>query len=161
MFTQSVRIFPPSTRWPFDIKKANELAEELMARRAELRDELQDMFPSTTEEMKTPKGWQVEVDGKTYTAATKGGLKLVLKENKLKQVLADKAVKTGNKTKTVPFNPNSRDQIAERLMALGYELPTENDGKTYKVDETVLKGIDHPIAADLLSFLAVHHQTEI
>ena len=40
-------------------------------------------------------------------------------------------------------------------MSLGYELPTENDGKTYKVDEAVLKGIDHPIAADLLSFLLV------
>lgn len=140
--------------WPFDIKKANELAEELMARRAELRDELQDMFPSTTEEMKTPKGWTVEVDGKTYTAATKGGLKLVLKENKLKQVLADKAAKTGNKTKTIPFNPNSRDQIAERLMKMGWE-PEAYEGKRPKIDEAVLKEIDKPEAKLLLEYLLI------
>jgi DNA polymerase I-like protein with 3'-5' exonuclease and polymerase domains len=140
--------------WPFDVDKANELAEELMARRAELRDQLQDMFPSTTEEMKTPKGWQVEVDGKTYTAATKGGLKLVLKENKLKQVLADKAVKTGNKTKTIPFNPNSRDQIAERLMKMGWE-PEAYEGKRPKIDEAVLKEIDKPEAKLLLEYLLI------
>jgi DNA polymerase-1 len=140
--------------WPFDIKKGNDLTEELMARRAELRDELQDMFPSATEEMKTPKGWTVEVKGKPYTAATKGGLKLVLKENKLKQVLADKAVKTGNKTKTIPFNPNSRDQIAERLMKMGWK-PQAYEGKRPKIDEAVLKNIDKPEATMLLEYLLI------
>lgn len=140
--------------WPFNVAKANELTEELMARRAELRDQLQDMFPSTTEEMKTPNGWTVDVDGKTYTAPTKGGLKLVLKENKLKQVLADKAVKTGNKTKTIPFNPNSRDQIAERLMKMGWE-PEAYEGKRPKIDEAVLKQIDKPEAKLLLEYLLI------
>ena len=140
--------------WPFDVKKATKLTEELMARRAELRDQLQDMFPATTEEMKTPKGWTVEVDGKTFNAPTKGGLKLVLKEAGLKQVLADKAVKIGNKTKTIPFNPNSRDQIAERLMKMGWE-PEAYEGKRPKIDEAVLKEIDTPESKLLLEYLLI------
>jgi|TARA_B110000459_G_scaffold46278_1_gene51413 DNA polymerase-1 len=140
--------------WPFNIEKANALTEELMARRAELRDELQDMFPATTEEMKTPMGWTVEVDGKHHTAVTKVGLKGLLKEKGLKQVLADKAVKTGNKTKTSPFNPNSRDQIAERLMKMGWK-PQAYEGKRPKIDEAVLKGIDKPEAQMLLEYLLI------
>ena len=140
--------------WPFDTKRANSLTEELMARRAELRDELQDMFPSSTEEMKTPSGWTVEVDGKQHTAATKGGLKLILKEAGLKQVLADKATKLSNKTKTIPFNPNSRDQIAERLIKMGWE-PQAYEGKRPKIDESTLKSIGTPEADMLLEYLLI------
>ena len=71
------------------------------------------------------------------------------------QTLVKDAKKQGNAVKEIPFNPGSRKQIAERLMGLGYELPTENDGVSYKVDESVLRGIDHPIAEDLLSYLLV------
>ena len=140
--------------WPFDVDAATDLTETLMARRAEMRDELQDLFPATTEEMKTPKGWSVDVDGKTYHAATKGGLKLVLKEAGLKQVLANDAVKTGNKTKTVPFNPNSRDQIAERLMNMGWK-PKAYEGKRPKIDEAVLRGVETPEADMLLEYLLI------
>ena len=69
-----------------------------------------------------------------------------LKEAGLKQALVNKAVKLGNKTKTIPFNPGSRQQIAERLLDLGYELPKEPDATTPKVDESVLRSIDHPLA---------------
>lgn len=140
--------------WPFDVDAANALTETLMARRAEMRDELQEIFPATTEEMKTPKGWSVDVGGKTYHAETKGGLKLVLKESGLKQVLANDAVKTGNKTKTIPFNPNSRDQIAERLMNMGWK-PKAYDGKRPKIDEAVLRDIGTPQAEMLLEYLLI------
>jgi DNA polymerase I-like protein with 3'-5' exonuclease and polymerase domains len=109
--------------------------------------------------MKSPAGWALKVEKEdqleVFHAKTKVALKEQLKERGYPQSLVKDAVKKGNAVKEIPFNPGSRKQIAERLMALGYELPTENDGKTYKVDEAVLKGIDHPIAEELLSFLLV------
>jgi DNA polymerase I-like protein with 3'-5' exonuclease and polymerase domains len=135
----------------FDVMKAEKLELELAGTRAGLLDRLQREFPAKTEEMKTPAGWEVE----GYTAPTKAKLKLKLKEAGLKQALVNKAVKLGNKTKTILFNPGSRQQIAERLLELGYELPKEADAKTHKVDEAVLSGIDHPFAKVLLQYLLV------
>lgn len=140
--------------WPFDSAAAHDLTRTLMARRAELSDELQDMFPPTTEEMRTPKGWTVEVDGVEFSAPTKGKLKEVLKEAKLKQAYANDAVKDGYKTKTIPFNPNSRDQIAERLIKMGWQ-PEAYEGKRPKIDEAVLKGIPLPEAKLLLEYLLI------
>ena len=135
----------------FDVMKAEKLELELAGTRAGLLDRLQREFPAKTEEMKTPAGWEVE----GYTAPTKAKLKLILKEAGLKQALVNKAVKLGNKTKTILFNPGSRQQIAERLLELGYELPKEADAKTHKVDEAVLSSIDHPFAKVLLQYLLV------
>jgi hypothetical protein len=135
----------------FDIEKAEKLELKLASKRAELLDRLQKEFPAKTEEMKSPAGWEVE----GYTAPTKAKLKLILKNAGLKQSLANDAVKTGNKTKTIPFNPGSRQQIAERLLDLGYELPKEPDATTPKVDEAVLKSIDHPFAEVLCNYLVV------
>jgi len=139
----------------FDLDKADVLTAKLMGIRAKLTTDLQNAWKPTKVEMKSPAGWTLETDQATYEGKTKNDLKLQLKEAGEVQALVKNAVKTGNAVKEIPFNPGSRKQIAERLMSLGYELPTENDGKTYKVDEAVLKGIDHPIASELLSFLLV------
>ena len=139
----------------FDIDKAEKLEVKLIARRAELLDKLQNEFPAKTEEMKTPSGWRVEIDGVTYEAETKVLLKQVLKEAKQVQARAKDAVQLPMKTKTTLFNPGSRPQIAERMLELGYELPKEPDAKTPKVDEAVLKSIDHPFAAVLCEYLIV------
>lgn len=138
-----------------DMDKADYLTAKLMGIRAKLTTDLQTQWKPTKVEMKSAAGWTLTTDLATYEGKTKNDIKLKLKEAGEVQALVKDAVKTGNAVKEIPFNPGSRKQIAERLMALGYELPTENDGKTYKVDEAVLKGIDHPIAADLLSFLLV------
>ena len=135
----------------FDLDKADRLTAKLTSIRAELKDELQQMVAPKVEEMKSPAGWEVE----GYTAPTKAKLKLILKDAGLKQTLANKAVKTGNKQKTTLFNPGSRQQIAAALADLGYELPVEQDATTPKVDEGVLKKIDHPIAQKLLDYLLV------
>lgn len=135
----------------FDLDKADKLTAKLTSIRAELKDELQQMVAPKVEEMKSPAGWTVE----GYTAPTKAKLKLLLKDAGLKQTLANKAVKTGNKQKTTLFNPGSRQQIAAALLDLGYDLPKEPDATTPKVDEAVLKKIDHPIAAKLLDYLLV------
>ncbi len=135
----------------FDLDKADRLTAKLTSIRAELKDELQQMVAPKVEEMKSPAGWQVE----GYTAPTKAKLKLVLKDAGLKQSLVNDAIKTGNKQKTTLFNPGSRQQIAAALLDLGYDLPKEQDATTPKVDEGVLKKIDHPIAAKLLDYLLV------
>ena len=58
-----------------------EFISELTQRRAELKDELQVMFPPRVEEMRTPKGWSLTVnDEVTLEAETKGALKEMLKE---------------------------------------------------------------------------------
>ena len=135
----------------FDLDKADRLTAKLTSIRAELKDELQQMVAPKVEEMKSPAGWTVE----GYTAPTKAKLKLILKDAGLKQSLVNDAVKTGNKQKTTLFNPGSRQQIAAALLDLGYDLPKEPDATTPKVDEGVLKKIDHPIAAKLLDYLLV------
>jgi DNA polymerase I len=135
----------------FDLDKADRLTAKLTSIRAELKDELQQMVAPKVEEMKSPAGWTVE----GHTAPTKAKLKLVLKDAGLKQSLVNDAVKTGNKQKTTLFNPGSRQQIAAALADLGYDLPKEQDATTPKVDEGVLKKIDHPIAAKLLDYLLV------
>ena len=38
------------------------------------------------------------------------------------------------KTRTIPFNPNSRDQIADRLMKAGWK-PAHYDGKRPAINE--------------------------
>jgi hypothetical protein len=143
----------------FDIGKAEKLEMKLAGVRADLLDKLQKEFPSKQEEMKTPSGWSLEIeweDGlEIISAATKTELKKELKSRNLKQTLVKDAVKLANKTKTIPFNPGSRQQIAERLSSLGYELPIEPDAKTPKVDEAVLRSIDHPFAEVLCDYLLV------
>ena len=138
--------------WPFCVDSANALTESLMVRRAELKDDLQEMFPASVEEMKSAAGWSVVHEGVEYSAATKKDLKEALKEAGVKQVVANRAVKVGNKTKIVPFNPNSRDQICERLMKMGWE-PSAYDGKRPKIDEDVLRGIGTPAALMLVEYL--------
>jgi DNA polymerase-1 len=139
----------------FDLDKADVLTAKLMGIRAKLTTDLQNQWKPTEVEMKSPAGWTLTTDQATYEGKTKNDIKLQLKEAGEVQALVKNAVKTGNAVKEIPFNPGSRKQIAERLMGLGYELPTENDGVSYKVDEAVLRGIDHPIAEDLLSYLLV------
>jgi len=143
----------------FDLDKADVLTAKLMGIRAKLTTDLQNAWKPTAVEMKSPAGWSLEIereDGvEIINRKTKNELKQELKSRGLKQTLVKEAVKTGNAVKEIPFNPGSRKQIAERLMGLGYELPTENDGVSYKVDESVLRGIDHPIAGDLLMYLLV------
>ena len=139
----------------FDIEKAEKLELKLASKRAELLDRLQKEFPAKTEEMKTPSGWQVDIEGRAYTAETKALLKNVLKDAGEVQARVKDAVKMGNKKKTILFNPGSRQQIAERLLDLGYELPVEPDATTPKVDEAVLRSIDHPFAEVLCDYLLV------
>ena len=142
------------TGFPFDSKKAEKLASKLMSRRVELQEELHKLFPPKVIETKAPAGWAVTEGDETYTAPTKVALKAKLKEAGLKQTLATKATKTGNKKVEVPFNAGSRDQIAERLMEEGWK-PKAFEGKRPAINEVVLKDIDTPASHALLEYLLI------
>jgi len=139
----------------FDVMKAEKLELELAGTRAGLLDRLQREFPAKTEEMKTPAGWEVEVNGVTYEAETKTALRKVLKEAGQVMNRANDAKQLPMKTKTILFNPGSRHEIKQRFEELGIEIPVQPDGKTIKMDGATLERIDHPFATLLLQYLTV------
>ena len=141
----------------FNEEEALGLTKTLTLRRAEIRDELQELFPPEVSEMKTPSGWEVEVgDGRFFHAPTKTALKEQLKEEGLKQAWVNDAVKLGNKKKYLPFNPGSRGQIAKRLHEKYGWLPDQRtpDGRP-KIDEAILTATKFPEAAVLCEYLMV------
>jgi DNA polymerase I-like protein with 3'-5' exonuclease and polymerase domains len=132
-----------SNGFPFDLEVAEKLTSDLMVRRAELGEEMAQVFGPTVELMKSH--WWIAPNGDQ--AKTKK--ELVAAGWKPKEI-----IKGPHRTKEIPFNPNSRDQICERLMAQGWK-PAAFEGKRPKIDEPVLKSIGTPSALKLLEYLLV------
>ena len=132
-----------SNGFPFDLEAAEKLTSGLMVRRAEIGEELSKVFGPAVIEMKSH--WWLAPDG--TTGKTKK--ELVAAGWKAKEI-----TKGPQRTKEIPFNPNSRDQICERLMAQGWK-PAAFEGKRPKIDEPVLKSIGTPSALKLLEYLLV------
>jgi DNA polymerase I-like protein with 3'-5' exonuclease and polymerase domains len=65
-------------------------------------------------------------------------------------------VQLKTKTKEIPFNPASRQQIAERLQTLGWKPEVFTESGIPKVDETVLSEIDLPEAKLLAEYLMLN-----
>ena len=65
-------------------------------------------------------------------------------------------VELKTKTKTIPFNPASRMQIADRLMKRGWKPEFFTDRGEPKVDETTLATIDMPEAEMLREYLLLN-----
>jgi DNA polymerase I-like protein with 3'-5' exonuclease and polymerase domains len=143
-----------------DIQKAQGLLATLSGKMVDIENQLQDIFPPTIEEMKKPEYWEVQIDlepkGREtlrFAAETKTMLKELLKQNGYKASLADTAYAGPMKTKSIPFNPGSRQQIAERLQGLGVKFSKTTDKGSIIVDEKVLEKIDLPEAKALLEYL--------
>ena len=113
----------------FDLEAARALYVTLSTRKIDLLEQLKALFPDD------------KIPMKTHLAKAGGRLfptKKVAKEAGFK----DKEITKGPcKLKLVPFNPASRDHIADRLQRWGWK-PKEftNEGKP-KVDESVLSGV--------------------
>ena len=129
--------------FPFDIEKAEALSQLLIVRRVELKTELEEIFEPTVLQMKSQL-WDTP-DGKEWSTK-KMALSAGYKDGDI--------VKGNHKTKTIPFNPASRDQIAERLIKRGWK-PKAYEGKRPAINEGVLKSIDTPEASLLLEYLLV------
>ena len=132
-----------SNGFPFYLAVAEKLTSDLMVRRAEISEEVSKVFGPAVVEMKSH--WWLAPNG--TTAKTKK--ELVSAGWKAKEI-----TKGPNRTKEIPFNPNSRDKICERLMAQGWK-PAAFEGKRPKIDEPVLKSIGTPSALKLLEYLLV------
>jgi DNA polymerase-1 len=144
----------------FNEEKAERLVMTLTSRRAELADKLHKVFPPEIEEMKTPQGWQLEIktsddDLLVITKETKGAIIEELKARGMVQALAKKAVKLDVKSREIPFNPNSRPQIADRLMELGWKPKQFTMNGKPKIDEDILSSMPYPEAEPLLEYLMV------
>lgn len=129
--------------FPFDVKKAEKLNQQLMERRAELDSELQEVFESSVETLKSR--WWVDPAGNKFPT----------KKAMIESGYKPEQCKKGDfKTRTIPFNPNSRDQIADRLMKAGWE-PDYFEGKRPAINEAVLKEIGTEQSEKLLEYLLV------
>ena len=129
--------------FPFDVTAAEALTAKLMTRRAELDDELRAVFKPTVVEMKSY--WYLDSAGNKYPtkkAAVEVGIP------------AKTIVRGEHKTKEIPFNAGSRDQIAERLMEQGWR-PAQYEGKRPVINEGVLKEIGTDESLLLLEYLLV------
>jgi len=97
--------------------------------------------------------FDVEAAQKLYTKLSARKQEI---ETELVNTLEPTIIELKTKTKTIPFNPASRQQIADRLMKKGW-IPTEHtpSGEP-KVDEKILAGIDMPEAKLLTEFLMLN-----
>lgn len=77
-------------------------------------------------------------------------------EDELVSTFEPTIIELKTKTKTIPFNPASRMQIADRLMKRGWKPKAFTDSGEPKVDETVLSGIDIPEAKLLNEYLLLN-----
>lgn len=122
----------------FDVDKANKLVQVLHKRKREINSELEIIFPPQYEEMKIPAYWIGTVDGVKQRFSNKGK---ALK-NKAKDI-----VKGPNKKREIPFNPNSRKQIAEALISKYNWVPQVfTDTGQPKIDDDILGGLNFPEA---------------
>ena len=90
---------------------------------------------------------------KLYTLLSTRKLEI---ETKLVETLEPTIIVLKTKTKTIPFNPASRQQIADRLQKLGWKPEEFTPSGEPKVDEKILAGIDLPEAALLTEFLMLN-----
>ena len=77
-------------------------------------------------------------------------------EKELQDTFEPTIIEMKTKTKTIPFNPASRQQIADRLMKKGWQPEAYTDSGEPKVDENVLSGIDMPEARMLSEYLLLN-----
>ena len=79
-------------------------------------------------------------------------------EAALQDTFEPTVIELKTKTKTIPFNPASRQQIADRLMKRGWKPEAFTDNGAPKVDVTVLSGIDMPEAKMLSEYLLLNQR---
>ena len=129
----------------FDVEGAKKLHAELLTEKDTLRRELQSCFPAQIIKMKTPAYYEHPVTGERY-------------ERKKDAPKKDQSLLMRGelRTKEIPFNPGSRDQIAKGLIEKHGWKPADftGEGKP-KVDEAVLSKLQYPEAKLMMRYLTV------
>tara|TARA_B100000700_G_scaffold325762_1_gene435384 strand:- start:1914 stop:3728 length:1815 start_codon:yes stop_codon:yes gene_type:complete len=129
----------------FDVDAARKLHVELLSEKDSLRRELQSCFPAQVIKMKTPAYYENPITGERFTRKKDA-------PSKEQKVL----IRGELRTKEIPFNPGSRDQIAKGLIDKYGWKPVDftGEGKP-KVDESVLNGLEYPEAKLMMKYLTV------
>jgi len=149
----------------FDIPAARELQTVLAQRRTEILNELRATFEGKRIEMKTPEYFLIKTKtGDVWKASTKTKLQNKLREWKKQtdysgtfKSLFDRIEEGPVRIKEVPFNPASRQHIAQGLTDLYGWVPREfTDTGQPKVDETVLESLEYPVAKLFTEYLLVN-----
>jgi len=140
----------------FDVKAGQQFYGKLSKRRAEIEEELHQVFPPRVEIMKSPQYWiAVDDSGEECRAKTKGDLEKVLRDRGVK-LPGKRCIKGPMKTKEHPFNPASHDQIAERLTEkYGWKPDIFTDGGKPQLTETILKSLQYSESTKLAEYLMV------
>lgn len=129
----------------FDVEGAKKLHAELLTQKDALRRDLQSCFPAQIINMKTPAYYENPLTGARY-------------ERKKDAPASERQVLMRGelKTKEIPFNPGSRDQIAKGLIQKYGWKPADftGEGKP-KVDEAVLSKLKYPEAKMMVRYLTV------
>jgi len=130
----------------FNRQKAVALYEKLVERREELKPELAKAFPPDKEEMKTP----------AYYKCGKCGCEKGTKGAFVGHPCGIKMVHAGPpKIRLLPFNPGSRQQIADRLKRLGWQPEKFTDSGQAQIDDAVLESLPYPEAKTLAEYFLV------
>jgi len=139
-----------------DMQKTMGLHAMLAGRMSDIETQMCETFKPTYETLKTPEYWEVVTpDWKEFKAETKGELLQKIKEAGYKAGLIKEAIAGPMRVREHPFNPGSRQQIAERLIELGVKFKKKTEKGNIIVDETVLEGIDLPEAKLVAEYLMI------
>ena len=125
----------------FDVEKAGELYGELVKDREILRNKLIKEMPPKEVKMKSLDHWIDKNTGLRYNT---------IKDAKLNGVQRSDLLDGPPRTKHIPFNPTSRQQVSDLLIGRYGWKPTEytSDGHA-KVDEKILSSLSYPPANDI------------
>ena len=127
----------------FDSERAKELHADLLGRRLELQDSLSTLFEPREVVMKTPQYYQDPETDMKYD-----------KKGDAPQKIRCRLAAGPPKVKVIPFNPNSRDQIANGLIdKYGWKPASRTPTGQPKVDETTLGALDYPEAKIFAEYL--------
>lgn len=128
----------------FDESKAAKLYAKLSAEREDIKQQLTVAFPSAWEETKTVEYYECNTCGSKF------------EKKKDKCGCKPASIKPGPlRKKEIPFNPGSRQQIAERLMALGWKPIKLTDGGSPQLDESILESLPYPEAKLLARYFLI------
>lgn len=130
----------------FDIEAGHEFWDLLTSEQARLLDAIRAVFPPRIETMKTPCYWEVwdTIDGGLMRFPTKGECQSEARKAGWKPKTT--SYKAGPlRTKEIPFNPGSDDQVAERLIEMyGWEPVDFTDGGKPSCKAEILAKLDYP-----------------
>ncbi len=145
--------------------KAAELHKVTQEAVEQITSELQEALPGWTQVMKKPAEYTARVNNITYSAATKGALKLELKENGIRPSMVE-IVAGPPEERYHPFNPGSGPDIIRAFKEKYNWKPkifTKDDkGKpttTPSTDGDTLEKLTFPEAQPILEFRMYRHRS--